>query len=700
MKVHQGTRWVLFIVLTMIAALFCGLVYDGGQDIVEKFIPSRIIHTKKARPFYNIDYLRKEQKVGVIVKRDNMLSGMFRGVTASRAYMNWEVACVANKEARIISHCDKIYPNQVLVIPQGMRVHGPAEFALVGQKVSQASKSQAPKAAPQGKAQGSAGKVAGGAAALALVAGLRQAQRQNPTVRTVSKEPGVFYWQVLGGAPAAGCGGKSPEQVAEESWAVMGLDEADKAFMRQALKKYDYTEEDIRVFHRGERLPYVTFCHKGGIIKKENVVIAWKDDPKDPYKGAARRFKLPSGRDILKFDGCGNYTEEPKRPPPPPTIPSDKPLRCELRPSATLVNRGEKVTFAWQAIGAKVRTFEPGAQTLTPETVEGDVESGSITVELQETTRFVFTVKDDEGHTDVCPATVMVPQELIPPPKKKVDTACEEWNMHLAGGADLAIGRGTTTLAYFGDGEFGAACPFGKQITWKSADGKYYNEPILAVRGIGQDESFHGWKGNTSLVVGGVGLRRSATSGLSGDLYRLMFGVRMSDGSQGLYSHDVSSFGVYPSWTHYAINPDGSGEINTKLSLFVPIGSMRGHAEYAGKPVALPIYRGQIEAQVRYYLDNKKSIWRAFVEGNGFVSRDYMGLGPRIGECYRGIICGGIGANIGKTRGQPGLSIAGVITPQIQMPGVARYGRGWYVMDETVKAAESKGVHYAPPPQQ
>lgn len=263
--------------------------------------------------------------------------------------------------------------------------------------------------------------------------------------------------------------------------------------------------------------------------------------------------------------------------------------------------------------------------------------------------------------------------------------ACDEWNVRASAGAERSVGSGTDSAAVYADAEIGA-CPF----AWEGKGGVFH-ELVLAGRVHSADDQFHDWDGTQRTLLAGIGLRRSYRDG-SGDLHRLMLGMRESDGAAGSYAHDArwlvgGAFGTY-----YSVQPDGSDETHYRWGLILPIGGAKGHASLNGVSTDLPKYNGSVEVGVRRYLDKQGEEYRRFIEANAsIVSPDYQGVGLRAGVCNESdTLCGLAGVNIGLD--PTGASV--VLGVQVNTPGIVRITRDGIRAERIAQAALVNGVKF------
>ena len=286
------------------------------------------------------------------------------------------------------------------------------------------------------------------------------------------------------------------------------------------------------------------------------------------------------------------------------------------------------------------------------------------------------------------PIVVPPKEEVRPAVERVAQAACDEWNIHAGAGIEKSMAKDANTTAVYGDVEVGA-CPF----TWKSNNGRTYNEALVVARGHMADDEYHGWEGRQKLLLAGIGLRQSHKDG-SGDLYRAMIGFRTNEGSQGKYSHDVrwNAFGLYG--THYRIGRNGEDETHYRWGIVLPLGKVHGQAEWDGSRLSeMPRWNGNLEVGVRRFFTKRGENLRWFGELNGnIVSPDYAGIGPRVGACVLDdTICALAGVNIGL---YPETGVAAAVGIQVNTPGVIRFNRDGTRITKVVQAAEINGVTF------
>lgn len=289
------------------------------------------------------------------------------------------------------------------------------------------------------------------------------------------------------------------------------------------------------------------------------------------------------------------------------------------------------------------------------------------------------------------PPVVEPPKELPPPPVVSTPPppaekiACDEWDVHASAGVELSKGADTRSLAGYLEGEVGA-CPF----KWEGKDG-VFNEMLIAGRYHETNDNWREWDGKNRTALLGVGLRRTDKDG-SVDMYRLMAGSRMNDGSQGLYTQSArwNVVGLYG--THYRVEDDGTNETHYRWGILAPFGDAKGSASWDGTALSLPRYNGSLEAGIRRYFTKQGEDWRVFGEINAtVVSPDYAGIGPRIGVCNeRDTLCVLGGVNIDVQNG----GTAAMVGVQINTPGVIRMNRDGVIMKQTAEAATVNGISF------
>ena len=285
------------------------------------------------------------------------------------------------------------------------------------------------------------------------------------------------------------------------------------------------------------------------------------------------------------------------------------------------------------------------------------------------------------------PAVVPPREEVKPAAERVAQAACDEWNIHAGAGIERSMAQDANTTAVYGDVEVGA-CPF----TWKSNNGKTYNEALVVARGHMADDEYRGWEGRQKLLLAGFGLRQSHKDG-SGDLYRAMIGFRTNEGSQGKYSHDVrwNAFGLYG--THYRIGRNGEDETHYRWGIAIPLGKAHGEAKWDGSALELPEWKWSLEAGVRRFVTKRGEDVRFFGELNAsIINPDYAGIAPRVGACVLDdTICALAGVNIGL---YPETGIAAAIGVQVNTPGVIRFNRDGTRITQVAQAAEANGVTF------
>lgn len=283
---------------------------------------------------------------------------------------------------------------------------------------------------------------------------------------------------------------------------------------------------------------------------------------------------------------------------------------------------------------------------------------------------------------------VVPPREEVRPAAERVaQAACDEWNIHAGAGIERSMAQDANTTAVYGDVEVGA-CPF----TWKSNNGKTYNEALVVARGHMADDGYRGWEGRQKLLLAGFGLRQSHKDG-SGDLYRAMIGFRTNEGGQGKYSHDVrwNAFGLYG--THYRIGRNGEDETHYRWGIAIPLGKAHGEAKWDGSALELPEWKWSLEAGVRRFVTKRGEDVRFFGELNAsIINPDYAGIAPRVGACVLDdTICALAGVNIGL---YPETGVAAAIGVQVNTPGVIRFNRDGTRITQVAQAAEVNGVTF------
>ncbi len=227
---------------------------------------------------------------------------------------NAKAVCELNK----LANCDRIVPDQVLKLPEGVEAKTGTQVRVSKPKPKRVSSAFVTKP-----------KVAKAA----------------PT------EPGVFYWKKVGGAPLKGCGGKDDETLNEEAWTKLGLSDEEKAELRAkvALESFEHTW-----FKPGMRLPAVAFCKKGEVVFRENVVTAWSESE----VVIARTYVLHSGRRLHHVRNCNNWVPDVSVPVAPvaeaaQAVPTDEavPTPAEEAPPAPPISAFPKEDIAeWEAI--------------------------------------------------------------------------------------------------------------------------------------------------------------------------------------------------------------------------------------------------------------------------------------------------------------------------------------------------------------
>ncbi|TXH07504.1 MAG: LysM domain-containing protein, partial [Candidatus Moraniibacteriota bacterium] len=117
-----------------------------------------------------------------------------QGDWLSRVFPNtWEAICVLND----LADCGRIYPGQVLTLPEGVEA---------AEKSARAAK---PKGRPVVKTE------------------TPKAVRAAPMVN----DAGEILYRIVGTAPLKGCGKKDILTVSEEAWATLGLSEEDRVYL-------------------------------------------------------------------------------------------------------------------------------------------------------------------------------------------------------------------------------------------------------------------------------------------------------------------------------------------------------------------------------------------------------------------------------------------------------------------------------------
>ncbi len=221
-----------------------------------------------------------------------------QGDWLSRVFPNtWEAICVLND----LADCGRIYPGQVLTLPEGVEA---------AEKSARAAK---PKGRPVVKTE------------------TPKAVRAAPMVN----DAGEILYRIVGTAPLKGCGKKDILTVSEEAWATLGLSEEDRVYLRLNIDQVDgprihfTAEEGLHQIETGVRLEQVTFCRAGKAVATGPMRTAW-DATVAVY---GERFVLPSGKVLVWMRNCFNWVilpEEKKASVPPP--PQAEPPVAEIPP--------------------------------------------------------------------------------------------------------------------------------------------------------------------------------------------------------------------------------------------------------------------------------------------------------------------------------------------------------------------------------
>lgn len=175
---------------------------------------------------------------------------------SSRFGKDWEAVCEYNKKRNKIENCDQIYVGRAYDLPPGVQ--------------------------PRAKAL-----------------------KPRAMARKVLAAPGagaanVFSYKNVGGAPLKGCGGKGADAINQEAWKLLGLSQAKQANLHKSILLGNF--KLVRL-EPGMRFKSVTFCEKGKVISRENVITAW---PKG-QEVLAEEYVFGDGTGLLRIQICGNW---------------------------------------------------------------------------------------------------------------------------------------------------------------------------------------------------------------------------------------------------------------------------------------------------------------------------------------------------------------------------------------------------------
>lgn len=87
---------------------------------------------------------------------------------------------------------------------------------------------------------------------------------------------GMFHWRNVGGAPLHGCGKKSENALNEEAWTKMGLTDDERSELLGLVLFRQHQKETL--LKPGDTFQAVAFCKVGQVAFEKNVIAAWKQD--------------------------------------------------------------------------------------------------------------------------------------------------------------------------------------------------------------------------------------------------------------------------------------------------------------------------------------------------------------------------------------------------------------------------------------
>lgn len=145
-------------------------------------------------------------------------------------------------------------------------------------------------------------------------------------------ETNVFYWRNVGGAPLHDCGKKSENVLNEEAWIKMGLTEDERSELRGLVLFRQHQKETL--LKPGDAFQAVAFCKEGQVAFEKNVIADWKQD----LVVSARTYILKTGRVVHWVRNCNNWAmgqsiprvaDTPTTPPPVETPTTPPPVDDE-----------------------------------------------------------------------------------------------------------------------------------------------------------------------------------------------------------------------------------------------------------------------------------------------------------------------------------------------------------------------------------
>lgn len=139
-------------------------------------------------------------------------------------------------------------------------------------------------------------------------------------------DAGEILYRSVGTAPLNGCGKRDILAIAEEAWAVLGISEEDRAWLRQNIDakggpRFSNAPQGFVKLVPDMRLEQVTFCREGKVVSVGPMRTAWHKD--DAVYG--EKFVLPSGKTLVWMRNCFNWVPwiPEERPAPQPTKPKE-----------------------------------------------------------------------------------------------------------------------------------------------------------------------------------------------------------------------------------------------------------------------------------------------------------------------------------------------------------------------------------------
>ena len=177
-------------------------------------------------------------------------------------------------------------------------------------------------------------------AVVAKRATLQEATPKAVRVRSMptTNEAGEILYRRVGTAPLNGCGRRDILAIAEEAWAVLGISEEDRAWLRLNIDakggpRLSNAPQGFVKLVPDMKLERVTFCREGKVVSVGPMRTAWSKD--DAVYG--EKFVLPSGKTLVWMRNCFNWVpwipEEQPQPRQPDPQPDPQPRQPESEPT-------------------------------------------------------------------------------------------------------------------------------------------------------------------------------------------------------------------------------------------------------------------------------------------------------------------------------------------------------------------------------